>query len=314
MPAGVAIRFELDILDHDGSWVTTLRPAEGLEWSYRMKQPGTLLAPIAFSDPGLAADVPAPKTHDWQLNLLTDDVVTNELAAGIVDSVNVVGNQQRVKVACVDWLAWMDQPYWGFDYDKTVAQRVASNGDSDYRAKWSGANGDTQEDIVQDLIATLGTEANDVVLTVELDGAAWSQPMDYRIEWGNQSSVLAHLTTVSSLDDPRGFDFWTTWDKRLVGYGPRKLDPSSVTPLYTLDSSDVIVDYDWVNNGPASTDFVGYGPGTGSMSEYARSVYAPSIAAYRKWRKITTFAPGPALTGLSAVTSRANVVILRHLR
>lgn len=305
MPDGYGIRFELDITDHDGSWITTLKPTEGLEWEYRMKRPGTLLAPVSLFDPGLAQDVPAPLTHDWQLNVQVEPSLgAFELAAGHVTSVNVVGNTQRLKVAGADWLAWLDQPYWGFDYSRSVATRLASDTAADYRSKWSAASGDTQQDVVEDMIATLCVDANDVALTPVLNGAAWAQTMDYRIDWGNSSSVLQHLTTVSDLFDPRGFDFWALWDKSIVCEGPRLLNPASVTPIYTLDNADVIVDYDWVNNGPASTYFVGYGPGTGNMTEYAQSEYAPSTALYRRWRRIANFPPGPALTGSSTITSR----------
>ena len=283
------VTFTVDHLEHDGSVIATFSP-HNLRWRYQMGAfgPGWIYYEIPWSDPGLTTDGWAAKRTDWQLNVLLDGAPF-PIMAGVhgPNSINTDGNV--VKVTGHDWLAWLDQPFLGFDYTLGFAAFLATSGDSELVRHWADASGDTQEDVVDGLLAPLFDDpAEQLILTPVFLGTAWLQGLDYRVFRGDSTTVLQHMAAISDLADPFGFDFWTTYDKLIYMTGPRVNSPSSVSSIYSLTgpSNGIVGIPGWENRGPTAATSIAIASGVGNASRFSLKTYAPSRTTYRDWTVI----------------------------
>ena len=307
------VRFEVDILDNAGDLVATLDPAGDLRWSYVMKEPGDLWCSFSMFHPQMSTDLFRPKINDFVLNMIVDESIAIPLMSGIVDSVNFKSELGVVEMTGKDYLMWLDQPYPLDAYDTytSIDSLIAGAALADWSngavgKEWAGASGATQEVVVNDLIAPLldPTYSPDTpVITLAFNGSAWSQAIDWRVVFGDSTSVLDQIRAISDVYDPLGFDFWMEWDKTLRLEGPRLINPAAVTPLYAFTSAATIVDIDWTNRGPFTTDVFGYGSGSGNVRGFARKTDVDNVAQFRRWRSIVNFqSPSSDLTSDNLIT------------
>lgn len=297
------IRFEIDHLDHTGALIETFRPLR-LRWSYRLGNLGIgdISYQLALSDPLVTRDGFAAYATDWQLNMIVDEADSFPLHAGIHTGATLRNDMGVVDVAGLDWLHWLEQPYAGFNYVTPPTPTVVRD------KTWSAAAGATQEDVVDNLIASLtdpAYDANGVWLVPDYSGASFAQTMDSRLAYADSASVLQLVRNVSHLYDPRGFDFWVDWDKTVRFVGPRAINPAAVSPAYTLTGSGQIVGipgqgFQWNNPGPRATQTVGAGAGANNMRGISSSTYAPSVTQYRRWARIANLSGDPGGADLSS--------------
>lgn len=301
-----SFKYEVEIFDNAGGLVTTLDPVD-LRYEFVMKEPGSIWASFAMSDPNMSTDVFRPKINDFALNLLVDGTPLT-LMTGIVDAVNFRSEVGSVEMMGRDYLMWLDQPFAFDAYEDftTVAALIAGATAEDFTKQWASASGATIEDVVNDLAEPLLAPAygtNTPAISLAFNGPAFAEEIDWSVYFSDSTSVLDHLRALSDAYDPIGFDFWME-DLTLRLEGPRLIDPSAVTPIYGFYDATTILDIDWTNNGPRTTDVFGFGSGSGNVRSFARKTDADNVAQFRHWRSIVNFnSPANDLTSTNIITN-----------
>lgn len=304
------VRFDLTILDNDGIEVAIFDRLPELAWSYKLGNVdmGDIRFSVALSDPLLTQDLFVPYGNDFQLNMRVGDAGLDPdlwdsfpVHAGIITSVNVRSDEGVLRVTGKDWLHWMEQPYGSFDWSLTLAGILAGTVPVQ---NWLNAQTRT---VLDGLLDSITTGTYDLPLTHNgLADPAFSETISHTVTWDDATSVLEQWRAISSSFDPRGFDFWSTWDKTIEAYGPRLRDPATASPLYTLTGADKIVSLDWTNNGPYATDTLVFGSGTGNLRMLARDTpYTPSMDQFRRWRRIRSYSQPFQMTDQNALTNYA---------
>ena len=282
--------FQIINQDHDGTGISTITPVGGsLRWTYRMAQmggPGDIFWDVALSDANLGTDDFAPLRTDWRLQMDGTEI----LQGGLVTSVNTgsdsTGVFGAVKVAGLDWLHYLEQPY-PFDYEN-VASDQATNQLADATQLFKVWDGATQQTVVGDLIASIAGYDGDPGFSPVYDGTGWTQTLSKEIAFGDTTTLLDMIVEIASLDDPRGFDMWVEEDGTIRMTAPRLVVPSAVTPVYTLDDSTIVAPpLDWTNSGPLATDTVAMGSADNNTSRIGFSKYQASRDVYRRWVEIS---------------------------
>lgn len=290
------MKFEVDIFDNSGGLITTLDPVD-LAWSYVMKEPGSLWCSFSMFHPNMSTDLFRPKINDFALTLDGFPILT-----GIVDGVNFRSELGTVEMTGKDYLYWLDQPwpFPGYTEFTNVADLVASADPEDFTKQWAAASGASVEDVVSDLITPLldgGYSPDTPGISLAFNGSAFAQDLDWSVFYGDSVSVLDHVRAISDAYDPMGFDFWMEADGTLRLEGPRLIDPEAVTPIYGFYDASNIVEIDWTNNGPMTTDILGFGSGAGNVRGFYRKTDVDNVNQFRRWRSIVNFqSPATDLT------------------
>lgn len=284
------IWFEVDHYEHDGTWLGTVIP-HNLRFRFHMGQfgPGWIYYEIPYSDALMSTDGWAAKRTDWQLSVVQDGNAT-QIMAGMHGPNSIQTDGSVVKVTGQDWLWWLDQPFLGFDYSLSFTAFLAGTID-EFVQTWAAANGNTQEQVVDALMAPLfATAAEQAVLIPNYQGTAWAQTMDYRVFRNDPTTVLQHLQAISKMADPFGFDFWVTFDRYINLVGPRRNGPASVSSIYYLTGPDngIIGIPGWENRGPNAATSIAVASGVGNAVRYSRKTYAASRSTYRDWTILRT--------------------------
>lgn len=283
----MAYRFEVDHLEHDGTLIATFRPLR-LTWTYQLGQfgPGSIYYEIPWLGDGVESDGWASKRTDWTLYVVSEPDGTRwPIHAGMHAPVNLNPDRsQTIATTGYDWLWWLENPY-PWDYEETLAEKLAEDLDTTWWRRWNATDGDTVEDVVDHLIGSIcQNEDEQVVIVPDYAGAAWSQTIDYAVTFGDGTPLREHIASLAGMADPRGFDMVMSWDKVLYLTGPRVIDPDAVSALYSLTGpSDGIVLPDWTNKGPVAANTVAIASGSGNTRRYSHKGYAPSTATYRDW-------------------------------
>lgn len=277
-------------LDFDGNTVAEFANPAGLRWTYQIGAvaPGKIQYTLAESDPGVERDGFGPKRTDFALR----DGFT-DLLAGFLWSVNYPLSGELINVVGHDWLQWLDQPPLSlFDYDTSIdglvvpvdASRVVPENFVlilDENAWVSGTY--TLADLIDQLLLPLmSLPAEQVVMVADYSGTAFSQTLKGYLERSANVSVLQLLQELGQMGSPFGFDFWAEPDRTLKFVGPRRTNPSSVTPVYAFTGPDDIVDGEFTNNGPLATEIL-FGDGVGNTKRYWHKEHQASIDQYRRW-------------------------------
>lgn len=332
------------MLDHNvpPNEIVRLTPvSDSLKWSYRMGNvggPGDFSCDFSLfqtSDPSnpsspylITPDCFAPYATDYAVYMyLNGTPQATAFLSGICTGANLQTELGVVSFTGKDFLHWLEQPYpftefssgGNVGYDLTLTQWLALLDTNRYWSADAGTNttnvtfNATQETVITDLIASLTSQVDYDVNAPQLvpvfTGAAWTETLNYSIMWGDSTNVLDHMRAISHLYDPRGFDFWMDPFGVIQCNGPRTLNPSSVTPIATLNNATIMAAIDWTNNGPLATDTIVFGSGTGNGRPWVRGTpFAPSVALYRRWaREVNIANPGTALTSKAdVVTGLAN--------
>lgn len=281
--------------EHDGTLVSELTPIGGsLRWNYAEASfagPSTIAYDLARSDANLGRDDFAPKRTDWEL-VMSYAGADTVIHAGIMMPVNMAsdasGSFGRIRCQGESWIAYLRQP-WPFSYASVAADQAANQlNDIDELWKyWSTVGGSTQQDVVEDVLASITGYEDYVALTPSFDGTGWTENVDKEIGFGDDATLLDIILSVAGLSSPLGFDIWDEADKTLRLVAPAVTDPDSVTPAYTLNSSSIVVPpLDWTNNGPEESDTVVLGTGSGNTRRIGFSKYQGTRDTYRRWVRI----------------------------
>lgn len=306
---GYAPTFTVTNLDHDGSEISTFTPIAGtLRWTYRLAQsggPGEGAWAIALSDESIVtADQFAPFRTDWKITMHYPDEPDEDLIAGILGPINTGSEASGVfgQVSCSgkDWLHWLEQPY-PFGYADVVAD-VVNNQLLDPANLFKQWIGQSQVTIVSDLITALDGNVGAVIFTASYEGTGWALTLDKEVAFGDNTTLLDLILNIAKLAtfglDQYGFDMWVDPDKTVHFVAPRVTDPSSVTPIFTLDDANIVAPpLDWTNNGPIETDSVVFGQANNNTSRIGFADYAPSQTVYRQWTQFAqvSLAQGDAI-------------------
>lgn len=301
----MSVRFEVEIFNNSGGLVATLDPVD-LRYDFVMKEPGSMWASFPMSHPSMATDLFRPKINDFALNMIVNESGTSTLMTGIVDSVNFRSETGAVEMTGRDYLLWLDQPYAFPAYVNytNLAALLNSTTPEDFTKQWAAADGTTIEDVVTELVEPLldpAYGANSPSISLAINGAAFTELIDWSVYFGDSTSVLDHLRALSDAYDPIGFDFWME-DTTLRLEGPRLIDPDSVSPIYGFYDASTIVSIDWTNRGPRTTDILGFGSGSGNVRGWARKTDVDNVNQFRRWRSIVNFnSPANDLTSTNII-------------
>ena len=281
--------FEVLNNDHAGTTLATFTPVGGsLRWSYRLAQqggPGDIQWEVPLSDSSLTADVFGPYRTDWVLRM--NGIV--DLCGGITTTVNTGSESDglfsSVKVAGLDWLHYLEQPY-PFSFS-SVASNQATNQLSTLAQLFKIWNAQTMETIVTDLISSVSAYESVPSFTEIFSGTGWSNTLDKEIGFGDDTTILQLILDIAGLGSGAsalGFDVWVDPNKVITLTSPRITSPSAVTPSYTLNDATIVVPpLDWTNNGPRATDTVTFGSAANNTNRIGFSTYQSSRDTYRRW-------------------------------
>lgn len=292
-----SVRFEIEHREHDGSLISTHVPVAGtLQWSFRNQDYGMLQYGVAYSDPEIVTDGWAAKRTDVELYIISEpDGNRQRIWAGIHDAANLrMVGRDTISVTARSWLWWADQPYPFPAYeDDTLDDLVAAG--TDPSLYFNAPDGDTVTDVIAALMDKITDgSAEQVELIPDYQGSALDEPVYWRVEFGDNRTILDHLKGLAAMSDPFGFDFWDDPDKYVRFVGPRlRATTDAVIRASFTGPSNGIVDMDWTNLGPAAVNTVAIASGTGNARRWSRKTYAPSEALYRDWtviRDITRYA------------------------
>jgi len=283
--------------------VGTFNPLEP-RFAYRINDIGDITYNVALSNPQVTRDAFAPKRTDFRLQVSNDGAYWRNIMGGFHWPVGFSNEEGTVKIQGMDWLAYLDQPYW-FDAYLIDAQDLVGPKNrmkqiledaSSWAHVWIGAAGvdqpgvsygATQQTIVQDMIDAVA-DGNDGTLNIGTNfvGPNWSEVLNYQIMFQDSTTILDHIRSISALDDPLGFDFFMNWDKTIVFYNTTRSGPiDSITTLYSITrKTPGLLNVEWQNNGPDATWSVMIGEG--SPGWWAHKTFAPSVDTYRRWLKI----------------------------
>lgn len=278
------VKFYLDMQRHDSSTIATYEPVEPA-YDFALSAPGSITCSLALSHrsiggTAITADEFAPKKTDYLWKLSTDNGLNyQEVQGGICDPVNLKANDQRVRFSGRDWMIYFDQPYPFAGYNKAPSTWL----EADVLKFWTSQQ---QQTIITAIIAAAYDGTVDTIqATPTFSGTGWTEVLDYYFDLGDTSTMLDHIMAVGALNDPYGFNHVMDWDKTWRFFAPRRVTPASVTPIANFTwSSDTVIDLDWTNEGPLATETIGAPPDFPGFGGY--STYAPSVATYRRWRRI----------------------------
>ena len=268
-----------DVMDHSGGVLRTF-PMEEPSLIYKLSDVGECGLSIALSNPSLSADLFAPRRTDYIVKLSTNNGSTfSELQGGICAPVGLRTGEDRVRIKGLDWLAWLQQPYWFEGYKKDPDLWVAT----DVIKYWVNQ---TQQTIISNVLSGMYDGTSETLqLTASFSGTGWLSSVDAQmIQLGDTANVLDFIKAVGGLVDPYGFDFWCDYDKLIRFYAPRRVTAESAVPiaLFTPSSETGLISIDWENAGPLNTAAVGMP--TAALMKYHS--YPPARAQFRKWLEI----------------------------
>lgn len=268
-----------DIVDIDGDVLATF-PMEEPSIIYKLSDIGENSLSIPLSHPSLSPDLFAPRRTDFIAKLSTNNGGTfSEIQGGICAPVGLKTGEDRVRVRGVDYLAWLDQPYWfdGYPIDPTTWTQ------NDIIKWWIE---ESQQTIISDILDAMYDGTSETIhLTATYGGTGWLEAVDaYYVLIGDTTNTLDLIRGVGQLVEPYGFDFWCDYDKLIRFYAPRRVTAESAVPiaLFTPSSETGLVDIDWENAGPLNTAAVGMP--TAALMKYHS--YAPARAQFRRWLEI----------------------------
>lgn len=268
-----------DVKDHDGGVLGTF-PMEEPSLIYKLSDAGECALSIALSNTSLSPDLFAPRRTDYLVRLSTDGGSTSsELQGGICAPVGLRTGDDRVRIKGVDWLAWLEQPYWFDGYKKDPTTWV----EADIIKYWVNK---TQQQIITDVLNGMSDGTSETLqLSASFGGTGWLNSVDVQyLQIGDTTNALDFIKSVGQLVDPYGFDFWCDYDKLIRFYAPRRVTAESAVPiaLFTPSSETGLISIDWENTGPLSTAAVGMP--TAALMKYHS--YTPSRTMFRKWLEI----------------------------
>lgn len=309
--------------------VGTFNPIQP-RFAYRINDIGDIAYSVALSNPQVTRDAFAPKRTHFRLQVSSDGAFWRNIMGGFHWPVGFSNEEGTVKLQGMDWLAYLDQPYWFdaylFNADDLIGptkkiQALMNDPDS-WAQTWIGQAGTdrpgvsynaTQQTIIQDMLDAVA-DGNDGTIKINTNfiGSEWSQVLDYQIMFQDDTTVLDHIRSLSSLDDPLGFDFFMNWDKTLVLYNATRSGPiDSITTLYDITrSTPGLVSVDWQNNGPEATWSVMLGPG--SPAWWSIKTYAPSVDTYGRWLKLNRLGGNYRMPKQIASAARGNLDRFPH--
>lgn len=268
-----------DVMTHAGDVLATF-PMEEPSLIYRLSDPGECSLSIPLSHPNLSADLFAPRRTDYMLKLSTNFGGSfSEIQGGICAPVGLQTGDYRVRIKGLDWLAWLQQPFWFPGYPKSPTTWVQN----DIIKFWVNQ---TQQTIISDILAGMydGT-VETLQLTADFNGTGWLQSIDVQsVQIGDTTNALDLIRSVGELVAPYGFDFWCDFDKLIRFYAPKRVTAESAVPiaLFTPSSATGLVKIDWENAGPLNTAAVGMP--TAALMKYHS--FTPARQQFRKWLEI----------------------------
>lgn len=270
-----------DVLDHDGDVLGTF-PMEEPSLIYKLSDVGESSLSIALDNPFLSADLFAPRRTDYIVKLSTNNGSTfSELQGGICAPVGLKTHDDRVRLKGLDWLCWLQQPFWLDGYADPDSTAI-----NDIIKYWVG---ETQQTIISDVLAGMYDGTSETLeLTASYGGTGWLESVDSQmILLGDTTNVLDFIRSVGQLVEPYGFDFWCDYDKLIRFYAPRRVTVENAVPIALFQPSGVngLIEIDWENTGPIATASVGMP--TAAMRKYYS--YTPSRLQFRKWLEILPF-------------------------
>lgn len=268
-----------DVMDHDGDVLGTF-PMEEPSLIYRLSDPGECGLSIALSNPFLSADLFAPRRTDYLVKLSTDNGSTfSELQGGICAPVGLKTHDERVRIRGLDWLCWLQQPYWfdGYAIDPETWTQ------DDIIKFWVNK---TQQQIISDVLDGMYDGTSETIeFSADFSGTGWLESVNAQvIQIGDTTDALDFIKSVGQLVEPYGFDFWCDYDKLIRFYAPRRVTAESAVPiaLFLPSGENGLIEIDWENAGPLSTAAVGMP--TAALMKYHS--YTPSRLMFRKWLEI----------------------------
>lgn len=308
-----AVTFQVQHLEHDSSLVSVHEPVgDSLRWSYKATDVGDISYELSLDDdPQISTDSFAPYVQDWRLQISEDGGAFRNIHAGIITNVGLRARSGTISVEGRDWAEFLNQNVW-FDFyttdfdppDFKSLKAAINNGvadvdydgngfySSDFFYVWSGPDGATQQSIIQDIVQIAkNSDAdpnNTVNITTAFHGSGWDSSLTYSIVIQDETTYLDHIKTIAAMGQPYGFDFYMGFGKTLHFFGPRKKVAASPTPIWVLDTDNVVIetvpDFAWVNNGPLATYVMGLGPGSPAI--WKLKFDNDSIDLYRKWFRL----------------------------
>lgn len=265
-------------VDFFGNTLNEYENPAGLRWTYQIGAmgPGKCQWTLAESDPGVSQDAFGPKRTDfclWE--------GATQLIAGPIWNVRMPFASEVVDVVGVDWLQWLDQPPLGlWDYDTSIDGLITSGIAGDFVLSFP--LGSTVQDIIEALLAPLSANpVEQIILLPSYSGSTFSQELSGFLARSSSQTVLSLLQEIAQMGSPYGFDFWADPDGTLNMVGPRRTNPSSVSPVFSFDESNIL-DGEFTNDGPAATEVL-FKEGLINTARYWHKEHQPSIDQYRRW-------------------------------
>lgn len=308
------IDFRIVHVDHNNTTLGIFQPVDNtLRWAYRVNDIGDISYELNLQDTELIqANIAyggenffAPYKTDWRLGMSVYGGSWHSIHAGIHTNVGLRPRSGTVQISGKDWLHWLEQPVWfnkyavQFDlgnleqiFDADVADWTFTNGfyNSDYIYAWVATEGATFKSVIDFLLnnSKRGTDFVNLAPVYNGLGFGAGNAFTYVIQFQDETNILDHLKTLSTMSDPYGFDFYTDWDKKIYFFSPRKVVANSPTPIWTLTDENVVIstvpDFEWLNNGPLGTYIVGLGPGNPATWHIKKD--QDSIDLYRQWTRL----------------------------
>ena len=305
----MAVSFRVQHLAHTGSVISTHYPVGGsLSWGFVANQVGDISYQLALDDVTIGRDAFAPYKTDYRLQMKTVSGSWQSTMGGIHVPVNLKNDEDAVNVAGKDWAHWLEQPIF-FDY-YNYNWNQAGSGYATRKRDVNKVSHATPNSVIVDNIALLAFGinvpqyaiidklleksrhgANYVNISQAYEGTAGSGALTlqaYVIQFQDETTILQHINNIAALDDPYGFDWTMSHDKRMSFFGPRKTVAAAPSPIWTLTQNMLVeqpmLDIDWTNNGPIGTHIVGLSIGSPALWYFKRD--QDSVDLYREWLKL----------------------------
>ena len=275
--------------DHSGGLLQVFKPVgDSLTYNFKASDVGGIGYQIAQSDL-LFPDTFAPYRTDYELQFRYAGGSWTPVQAGIHVPVEMAANSGVVQVGGKDWLHYLEQP-WFFDPYNVDADDLTTGLAAVLLDQFDLTTAfcqfypiDSQVQTVLTDMVVSGPPAS-IGYTTSFVGSGWGAlPINFPpIMFQDQTNIIDHIRSLSSMFDPYGFDFYVDWDKKIYFYKPRR---NPTTPIYTLVDNTTIVDIpSWRNNGPLATHVVGLGPG--SPAWWAHKKDQDNINVFRHWLRL----------------------------
>lgn len=307
------VDFRVQHLNHSGAVISTHTPVDDtLTWGYRVTDKGEISYELSLTDDedlvAAGADSFAPYRTDWRLQMSELGGAFQSIHAGIITNVGLKARQDTVQIAGRDWLEWLDQSVWfdayTIDFNPANLQNLSQEfnkgfKDADFDVDgfldgfayyvWAGELGATQESVLTDIVNISKVGTDFVNLTLSFEGFGFlEQVPSYQILIHDEGTYLDHLKSLAASGEPYGFDFYVEWNKVLRFFGPRKQVGASPSPVWTLNTENVVIDtvpdFEWQNNGPLGTYILGLGPGQPAIWKIKHDQDSEDL--FRRWLRL----------------------------